>query len=148
MAKKEALVRQFYHDVWNNHGNPDIAEELFASEYTVHDPAFGTIQAAPQWQKDGAKGFRSAFPDNLLQITFTLSSEDMVAARWTITGIQKGKFRGYEPSNKKVEFSGINIFRFGDAGKIVELWNHRDDLSLIEQISGRKMAEHTSYRER
>ena len=70
----------------------------------------------------------------------------MVAARWIIRGTHRGKFRGYEPSEKKVQFGGINIFRFGDAGKVVELWNHRDDLSLIEQISDRKLAELTSYR--
>jgi hypothetical protein len=28
----------------------------------------------------------------------------------------------------------VNIFRFGKAGKVVELWNHRDDLGLREQL--------------
>jgi hypothetical protein len=28
----------------------------------------------------------------------------------------------------------VNIFRFGDAGKVVEIWNHRDDLGLMEQL--------------
>jgi hypothetical protein len=31
-------------------------------------------------------------------------------------------------------FSGVNIFRFGNDGKVVELWNHRDDLGLREQL--------------
>jgi len=33
-----------------------------------------------------------------------------------------------------VRFSGVNIFRFGRAGKVVEIWNHRDDLGLMEQL--------------
>jgi hypothetical protein len=33
-----------------------------------------------------------------------------------------------------VTFSGVNIFRFGDDGKVVEIWNHRDDLGLREQL--------------
>jgi hypothetical protein len=28
----------------------------------------------------------------------------------------------------------VNIFRFGDDGKVVEIWNHRDDLGLKEQL--------------
>jgi hypothetical protein len=27
----------------------------------------------------------------------------------------------------------VNIFRF-DGGKVVEIWNHRDDLGLMEQL--------------
>lgn len=34
-------------------------------------------------------------------------------------------------------FSGVNIFRFGDEGKVVEIWNHRDDLGLKEQLGHR-----------
>jgi predicted ester cyclase len=27
----------------------------------------------------------------------------------------------------------MNVFRFAD-GKVVEIWNHRDDLGLMEQL--------------
>ena len=30
-------------------------------------------------------------------------------------------------------FSGVNIFRF-ENGKVAEIWNHRDDLGLMEQV--------------
>jgi hypothetical protein len=33
-----------------------------------------------------------------------------------------------------VSFSGVHIFRFGRAVKVVEIWNHRDDLGLMEQL--------------
>ena len=32
-----------------------------------------------------------------------------------------------------MRFSAANIFRFAD-GKVVEIWNHRDDLGLMEQL--------------
>lgn len=31
-------------------------------------------------------------------------------------------------------FSGVNIFRFGNGGEVAEIWNHRDDLGLREQL--------------
>jgi hypothetical protein len=32
-----------------------------------------------------------------------------------------------------VTFSAVNIFRF-ESGKVAEIWNHRDDLGLREQL--------------
>ena len=37
------------------------------------------------------------------------------------------------PTGSPVEFAGVNIFRFAD-GKVAELWNHRDDRGLMEQL--------------
>jgi SnoaL-like polyketide cyclase len=39
-----------------------------------------------------------------------------------------------EATGKRVRFSGVNIFRFGGGGKVIEVWNHRDDLGLMEQL--------------
>jgi hypothetical protein len=33
-----------------------------------------------------------------------------------------------------VTYSGINIFRFDEQGRVAEIWNHRDDLGLREQL--------------
>jgi hypothetical protein len=41
---------------------------------------------------------------------------------------------GVENNKALVSFSGVNVFRFGADGKVAELWNHRDDLGLMEQI--------------
>ena len=38
------------------------------------------------------------------------------------------------PTGRRATFSGVNIFRFGAKGKVVEIWNHRDDLGLMEKI--------------
>ena len=39
------------------------------------------------------------------------------------------------PNGVRATFSGVNIFRIRD-GRVVELWNHRDDLGLMEQVGG------------
>ena len=41
---------------------------------------------------------------------------------------------GSHRRERRAEFSGVNIFRFGDDGKVTEIWNHRDDLGLMEQL--------------
>jgi predicted ester cyclase len=68
-----------------------------------------------------------------MTIDLLLAGSDLVAARWTTTGTHSGAWAGIAPTGTRVTFSGVNIFRLED-GKVVELWNHRDDLGLMEQV--------------
>jgi len=68
-----------------------------------------------------------------MRIDLTVAEGDMVAARWTTEGTNTSAWAGREPTGKHAVFSGVNIFRFAD-GKVVELWNHRDDLGLMQQL--------------
>ncbi len=132
MDANKSLIHRFYEEVWNK-GNLEVSDEVFDSAYVRNDAGGPAPAGGPEGQKKIAAAFRSAFPDGHMTIDFVMAENDMVAARWTIEGTQKGKWAGAEPSGKHVKFSGINIFRFKN-GKVVELWNHRDDLSLMRQI--------------
>ncbi|MGN6167388.1 MAG: ester cyclase [Solirubrobacteraceae bacterium] len=128
------LVRRLYQQVWEL-GNYDFAAEVFAEDYVRHD--LRPTQAAP-----GAAGhariaeqFRRAFPDLQWRVDLLLGEDDLVAARWTATGTNTGSWGGQPATGKWAEFSGVNIFRFGTHGKVIEIWNHRDDLGLMEQLS-------------
>jgi steroid delta-isomerase-like uncharacterized protein len=131
-ANKQLVVR-FYEEVWAR-GNVAFAAEVFAEDYARHD--LRPSQAAPgaAGQARIAEQFRHAFPDLQWQIDLLLGENDLVAARWTASGTHTGSWGGLAPTGKRAEFSGVNIFRFGDDGKVKEIWNHRDDLGLMEQL--------------
>jgi hypothetical protein len=71
-----------------------------------------------------------------LSLDLLIDADPHVAARWTIRGPHTGSWAGVPPSGRTVAFSGVNIFRFAE-GKVVELWNHRDDLGPMEQVGSR-----------
>ena len=127
------LVMRFYEEVWAG-GNVGFAAEVFADDYVRHD--LRPTQAAPgaAGQARIAEQFRSAFPDLRWRVDLVLADGDLVAARWTASGTHTGRWAGLAPTGKAAEFSGVNIFRFGDDGKVTEIWNHRDDLGLMEQL--------------
>ena len=129
----KALVRRFYEEVWRR-GNVFFAEEVFADDYVRHD--LRATQAAPGGAGQAliAEQFRAAFPDLDWRVDLVLGEEDLVAARWTAFGTHSGTWGDVMPTGKHVTFSGVNIFRFGEDGKVVEIWNHRDDLGLREQL--------------
>ena len=132
VGANKALVRRFYEEVWNS-GNVDFAYHVFADDYLRHDlrPTEGV--PGPKVQKQIAAAFRSAFPDLNFAVDLVLGKGDDVAARWTAAGTHTGSWAGQEPTGRTMRFSGVNLFRFR-GGKVVEIWNHRDDLGLMQQL--------------
>jgi steroid delta-isomerase-like uncharacterized protein len=130
--ENKALVRRFYEEVWNK-GNVDVTSEVFAEGYVRHD--LRPTQAVPgsAGQAKIAADFRAAFPDLRMEVDLILGEGELVAARWTTDGTNTGQWTGRPPTGERARFSGVNIFRFHD-GKVVELWNHRDDLGLMQQL--------------
>jgi predicted ester cyclase len=45
---------------------------------------------------------------------------DKVVSRWTLRGIHRGDFFGVAGTGNTVEYTGIQIDRFDESGKIVE----------------------------
>ena len=62
-----------------------------------------------------------------------IAEDELVAARWTASGTHLGAWGTVEPTTRSATFSGVNIFRF-ENGRVAEIWNHRDDLGLMEQV--------------
>lgn len=87
----------------------------------------------PAGMKQIAADFRSAFPDLRFEVEIVIAEDDFVAARWTASGNHLGSWGAVEPTGSRATFSGVNIYRF-ENGKVAELWNHRDDLGLMEQV--------------
>ena len=124
---------RFYEEVWAL-GNLEFAHEVFADDYVRHDLRPSAPAAGPEGQAKIAGAFRAAFPDLEWHVDLVLGDGDLVAARWTAAGTHSGAWGDVAATGKKVRFSGVNIFRFGGTGKVVEIWNHRDDLGLMEQL--------------
>jgi predicted ester cyclase len=68
-----------------------------------------------------------------MTVELMLADGDLVAARWTMAGPNTGTWGDVPPTGKHVRFSGVNIFRLA-GGKVVEIWIHRDDLGVLEQL--------------
>jgi steroid delta-isomerase-like uncharacterized protein len=132
--QNKATIRRFYEEVWAR-GNVDVTYEVFADDYVRHDFRATDPVPGPEGQKRIAADFRAAFPDLEFEIDFLVAEDDMVAGRWTARGTHSGAWGDVPASGRRVEFSAINVFRF-EGGKVVEIWNHRDDLGLMQQIGG------------
>jgi steroid delta-isomerase-like uncharacterized protein len=128
----KALVRRFYEEVWGR-GNTDAAFEVFADDYVRHDLRPVEALPGPAGQKKIADDFHAAFPDLEFTVDMIFGEGDFVVGRWTASGTHLGPWGGIEPTGRRATYSAVNIFRFED-GRVAEIWNHRDDLGLAEQL--------------
>jgi steroid delta-isomerase-like uncharacterized protein len=130
--ENKALIRRFYEEVWNR-GATDFAHEVFAEDYVRHDLRPTDALPGPEGQKKIADDFRDAFPDLQVMVDLIIGEGDFVVGRWTASGTHTGTWGAVEPTGRRATFSAVNIFRF-ENGLVVEIWNHRDDLGLSQQI--------------
>jgi steroid delta-isomerase-like uncharacterized protein len=133
--QNKELVRRFYEEVWDR-GNVDFAREVFAEDYVRHDLRATAAVPGPEGQAKIAADFRAAFPDLRVHVDLLFGEDDMVAARWTATGTHTGPWGEIKPTGVQIQLSAVNLYRFAD-GKVAEIWNHRDDLGLMEQVGAK-----------
>jgi steroid delta-isomerase-like uncharacterized protein len=74
-----------------------------------------------------------AFPDFKLTFEDEIAAGDKVAARWTVTGTQKGELSGIPATGKQVTESGMTFYRLANA-KIAEFWFLADNLGMMQQL--------------
>lgn len=132
LEENKAIIRRFYDEVWNK-GNVAVIDDIFAPDYIRHDLRPGAPPSGPEGQKAIARLFRAAFPDIQMTLDLLIAEGDLVVGRWTTQGTHTGEWAGVPPTGRRATFAGVNIFRIA-SGKVVEIWNHRDDLGLMEQL--------------
>jgi steroid delta-isomerase-like uncharacterized protein len=128
----KALIQRFYEEVWGR-GHLEVADEVFAADYVRHDLRPTNPPPGAEGQKQIAADFRAAFPDVHVTVDLVLAEGDLVAARWTMEGTNTGPWGKVPATGKHASFSGVNIYRF-ENGKVTEIWNHRDDMGLMQQL--------------
>jgi predicted ester cyclase len=142
----KAIVGRWFEAFWGNPWNPQIIDELAASDmllqYSLHAPRRGREDV-----RDFIMDFRAAFPDLKFWGAADLIAEgDYVVGRWegggTHTGPAFGDFlAGSLPaaSGRKMHFTGTTVLRV-ENGKIAEEVGLDDGVAALTQLGILKAA--------
>ena len=130
--ENKALSRRVAEEIFNG-GNLDLAYELYAPDYVLHDPSLPEDLHGPDGLKQYVAMASEAFPDARVTIVDQVAEGDKVVDRWTATGTHTGEFLGIPPTDRRFEVSGITVSRFA-GGKIAEDWYQGDDLGMMQQL--------------
>ncbi|ARP71864.1 ester cyclase [Streptomyces pluripotens] len=128
----EDTVRRFFETIATAGELPPLNDLL---EEDVH--SLDPVNPQTTIGMDNVRGefgmWRGAF-----EFSFTvedvLAQGDQACARWTWNATHTGDFLGIGATGKRVTMTGMTLFRFGDEGKIAELWWQHDQLGLMQQL--------------
>ncbi|MEJ2005320.1 MAG: ester cyclase [Cyclobacteriaceae bacterium] len=123
--RNKEIARNFYNDLWFN-DHTDRYDMYISDEYRIHDIGDdgNTVEMAIVqkevadffWENGSMSG----------EIDYQIAEGDLVATRW---------YWDYKPSSilgsfmvGDIRIPIINVFRFNEQGKVIEIWNHRHDI--------------------
>jgi steroid delta-isomerase-like uncharacterized protein len=130
--ENKSVSRRVAEEIFNG-GNLDLADELYAPDYVLHDPMLPEDLHGPEGLKQYAAMTLGAFPDARVTVEDQVAEGDKVVSRWTATGTHTGDLMSIPPTGRRIKVSGITINRFS-GGKITEDWYQSDDLGMMRQI--------------
>ncbi len=126
------LVRRLYEET--DRGNLAALDEFFAADLIDHDPPpIPGLKPGLDGIKQAFRVFTAAHPDGAHVIHDLIAEGDRVVARVTGTGTHTGELMGIPPTGKRLEMTGIVIYRI-EGGKIVERWAQHDVFGLMQQL--------------
>jgi len=112
--ENKAVSRRVAQEIFNG-GNLDLADELYAPDYVLHDPSLPEDLHGPEGIKQYAAMSLGAFPDARVTVEDQIAEGDKVVDRWTATGTPTGDLMSVPPTGRRIEVSGITISRFAGA---------------------------------
>ncbi len=134
VAHRDVVLRVF--DEIINQGNLDVAEEIFASDFTHREG--GEMYDLEAW-KMVVTTFRAAIPDLELQPDIVVAEGNYAAVFYTLRGTQTGEMPLPDgsilpPTGASLELPSIILIRFDDNGRIVDTWDEYDNMTLLGQL--------------
>jgi steroid delta-isomerase-like uncharacterized protein len=127
--KNKALIRRMKYEAFYKR-NLRALDKLMADDFVDHNPLPGDPHDLEGYKR-GITAIRTAFPDLSLTSHTLMAEGDRVIQSWTVVGTHRGDFLGVAPSGKRVTFTGMEIWRFGQNGKIAERWAAIDRLDMF-----------------
>jgi predicted ester cyclase len=125
------IVREFTR-IFKNEHNVDGADHLIDTRNFVHH---FRAQLPPGFEglKQVGRMMNGAFPDLVVTEEDLISSGDRVVERTSLIGTHRGPMMGEKPTNKRVTWSEIFIYRL-ERGTIQEIWLELSQVELLQQI--------------
>ena len=131
--ENKIVVRRFFEEVINAR-RVDRADEFVTADYVEHQQLPG---AEGRQGIEVAKAFlsmmRGAFPDYRFDVEDLVAEGDKVVARVAVTGTHHGEMMGLAPTGRRVQTSGIEVFRLA-GGTLAEHWATFDAMGMLRQI--------------
>ena len=126
--RNKEVVREFTRIFKNEHNVEGVAH-LFDKDFRHHFRAPLPFEGF----KQVGRMMNGAFPDVVVTEDDLIAGGDKVVERSSAVATHRGSLMGEKPTNKRIHWSEIHIYRVQD-GKIREHWVEMAMMELLQQI--------------
>jgi predicted ester cyclase len=128
--QNKQVIREFTR-IFKNEHNVDGVDHLFDKNFVHHFR--GPLSSGFEGLRQIGIMMNGAFPDVVVTEEDLIASGDKVVERSSAAATHKGPMMGAPPTNKKIKWSEIHIYRVQD-GKIKEHWAEIAMMELLQQV--------------
>ena len=129
--RNKKVIREFTR-IFKNEHNVDGVDHLFDTKNFMHHFR-APFSSGFEGMKQVGRMMNGAFPDVVVTEEDLIASGDRVVERSSAVATHEAAMMGEKPTNKKVAWSEIHIYRVQD-GKIKEHWAEISQMELLQQI--------------
>jgi steroid delta-isomerase-like uncharacterized protein len=130
--QNKQLVRDITEQVWNLR-RLDLIPQFYADDYVVDYRPYSPVRRGHDAIRKMVERAEATFPDYHEELHELIADDDMVVARLTISGTQKGQWGVLPPTGKRVEFDEIVMLKIRE-GKVVWQRGVADNLNALRQL--------------
>ncbi len=131
LERNRTSILSFFHNVIGA-GNLDLLDELAVDDYEDHVALPGQGRGREGLKRRVAR-IRAAFRPRH-ELHDVIVDADRVAVYWTLSGVHAGEFLGLSPTQRPVEFDGVDMYAMRD-GRMAAHWNVVDMFAFYRQVS-------------
>lgn len=129
--QNKELMRNYFAEVVK--GNIDIVLKVCAEDALFYFPSNNPNPISREEMLEGVKTTHRAFSDISYKIEEIIADGDKVLIRFISQSTHTGEIEGIPATGKRIEFSGLSLFRI-ENGRIVEEWEEADMLGFLTQL--------------
>jgi steroid delta-isomerase-like uncharacterized protein len=127
-----SLVRRFFEEVLNK-TDMKVAEAILAPNFVMYYPTTREPLRGVEGLKEVHLSYVAGFPDWQFRIEEEIPAGDKVVVRWSGSGTHSGDLMGIPPTGKRVNLTGISIFRLA-GGRIAEDRVEANALRMMQDL--------------
>ena len=130
MTAFKSIAEEYAHKIWNEK-DLSVIDDLIHPEIVIHS-LLGDYKGTEPMKKV-VEAWLIAFPDLVVKNRNIVCQQDLVVIQWEAQGTHLWEFKGIAPTNKRVVYEGVTIYKVCNS-KIIEYWAYLDMHHLLEQI--------------
>ena len=132
MQNKNEKLLERYPALWTAHDIEAVLEN-FTDDCIYEDLTLGVTNRGKEELRGFANEVYGTMPDFHLSYSDYFATETRGVALWNIKGTWNGELEGIDVTGKKVDFSGVTLFKFID-GKISRNSDYWDYTVQLKQL--------------